>query len=1036
MINFFLQRKVLTNLITVFLVTMGVYQFVTIRREAFPEVSFDIVVVTTAYPGASPQEVEMLVTIPIEKELRGINGIDRLESYSLEDRSLIIVRLDEDASQRTLDKSVLNIQQAVNRVEDLPDESRRPIVEEMTSDRPLITVSVAGGTQEDRDRAAEEFRDEIERVEGISKVEYQGDLDREIWVEADINRLRQYQLSLAEIASTLKSQSIELSAGSIETEKQEVWVRVTGRMKTADDVRRVVLRGNDARSFLRVSDVAKVTDRFEEPRIIVKTNGENSINLLVRKQRTGDTIKLADKVKGLVKDWTPAFSEKNISLIVSDDLSFFIKRRLNVMKNNILQGGVLVLACLFLFLDWRLALVAAMGVPISFGTALVLGVPMGLTINLISLLAFIIVLGMLDDDSVVVSENIYRHLEMGKKPAQAAIDGAREVILPVIGSVATSCFAFLPFALMTGIMGKFLIMIPLVVILSFVASALESFFILPAHVLDLLPFGKTVDESHGRCYAIIHRYYEKALRWVLTRRYKFLMLMIAVLAFTAVLARYRVGFVLFPPGLIDQFFVQVETAEGTDLKTTEEVFRKVEAELQRLPKDQMEAVVTTIGMTGYEQNVRRGTHLAQARVFLTPQETRTIRTDSIIEGMRSKLESIPGVRKIVFDKLQPGPPVGKAVQVRITGKEPEKLRELAHSIRNMLSGIRGVKDIRDSTEGGKHRINVIPKIEEAAYAGLGVNRIAQNLLFAVGGVEAAKIRLPEEEVKVRLRLSADQRSKKRSIEDLYVFNDMGKAVPLKPVVRLEEDIGYPYLERYNYRPAVTVFADVQENVTTSRQANSALMEKLKNFEQENPGYQLVYGGEEEETRKSLRSLFRAFIVTMLLDFIILAALFRSYVRPLLILLTVPIGVLGVTYALILHGAPASFMALLGVVAMTGVVINNAIVLMDFIQREVESGKSVMESAVSAGVVRLRPIWASALTTLLGLFPTAYGLGGNEPFIRPMALSMAWGLFFAMPLTLFLIPAAYVLMEDVRLFFGRHYNKIVGTIFKKLNIKHG
>lgn len=1029
MIEFFLQRRVITNLITVFIVIVGGYQFFTVRREAFPEISFDFVSITTPYPGGSPEEVERLVTNVIEKELRTVDGIDRVQSFSIENRSLIIIRLNEDLSSREKIKVVNDVQQAVNRVQDLPDEAEKSIVEEMTSDRPLITLSVAGGTDEARDAFAEELSDVIEEIKGVSRVDQVGDRPREIRVEADREKLAQARIALAEIAATIRSQNLNLSAGTIEMGPQELWVRVVGSAKGAADIGSIILRGNDERSYVRVRDVAVVTERFAEERVITKANGLPSINLSVRKVKSGDTIELADEVRKVKEEFEDGAKKKNLTLVLSDDVSFFIKRRLRVMTSNLLQGGFLILLALFIFLDWRLALVAAWGVPLSFATAFMVAVPLGFTINLMSLLALIIVLGMLDDDSVVVAENIYRHMEMGKPTLRAAVDGAKEVVVPVTGAILVSCCGFLPFAMVSGIMGKFLLMIPVVIIITFLASAFEAFFVLPAHVVELMPLGKPVEESsEGRWYTYVIDTYRKTLRWMLSHRVKFFLLLFVFIGLTVLFAMTRLKFVLFPTGLVDQFFIELNMPEGTGLTETGRVFEKIEQEIMKLTPEELEAVTTTIGMKGFDQTSRIGTHYAQARVFLTPEEKRKRKTKVLIEDLRKRVEAIAGGNKVVFQELQPGPPVGRAIDLRVRGREETVIRDIVGRIKKELDSMKGVTDVQDSYEGGKEEIRVVLDDREAGFAGLDVARVAQNILFAIDGGEASKIRRPTEEVKVKVRLRPDQRSNPEELMKLYIPNPQGRLVRLGEVAELKKEKGLPFIEHYNYRPAIQVTAAVDKAVITPREANLAVAKKFKNISKEYPGYELIAGGEEEETAKSMKSLFRAFGVAILLDYVVLASIFASYLQPfIIILLTVPIGLLGVVYALLLHGQPASFMALLGVVAMTGVVINNAIVLVNFINQRRKEGVPVKEAVVEAGAVRLRPIWASSITTLLGLFPTAYGWGGKEPFVAPMALSLAWGLTIAMPMTLVLIPMAYVLLDD----FTRRMARVLEPLKKRI-----
>lgn len=1014
MIEYFLSRRVLTNLITIFVVVVGSWQFLRVRREAFPDITFDIVIITTPYPGASPEEVETQVTRRIEEQLRELSGIDRVESFSLENQSLIVLRLEEDLSGREKDRIVNEIYQAAARVEDLPEIADKPIVRELTSNRPLISVSVAGGSQAERDRFADELKDMIEDIDGVARVDAEGDRDPEILIEADRRKLESYKVTMGELAAAIRGRNVDRSAGGVPVGSLENWVRVRGSVFTAQEVSDIVVRGNDERRFIRVRDLARVSEGFEEQRIISRAGGQPAIELRVSKHKLGDTIRLASAVKKLAAEQSARASQKGMKLVISDDISFFIKRRLQVMTNNLIQGGFLILGALFLFLDWRLAAVAAWGVPISFAAAMLVAVPMGFTINLMSLLAFIIVLGMLDDDSVVVAENIYRHLEAGAPPERAAVKGTREVLLPVLGSVLVSCCAFLPFALMSGIMGKFLLMIPVVVCMCFLASLFEAFFILPSHVIDLLPFGRPVGQSQeSRWYLAAVDGYRRGISWVLSHRLKFAGLLAVFVVLTAALAALRVKFVLFPPGLIDQFFIQLEMPPGTNLQATERALHYVEQEVLKLAPGELEAVSGHVGLKGVEEHRRIGTNYGQVRVFLTPEESRPRKTKAIIEDLRAKIGLPPGAKRLVCEELKPGPPVGSAILVRARGRDPQINREIAEAIKAELRAIDGVTDILDSAEQGKRQWLIKLEPREAAFSGLDVSRVAQDVFYAVDGIDVSKINRADEEVGIRLRLLPEQRSSAGELLALDVLNASGRAVPLNKVARIEEAEGPPVLQRYNFKPALAVSADVDLPKITSRQANARIQEKLKDIPKRYPGYELIFGGEEEETRKSLASLFRAFGTALLLDFVILAALFRSYAQPIIILLTVPIGLLGVACALILHGQPASFMALLGVVAMTGVVVNNAIVLVSFINDNCGKGMDARSAAVEAAAQRLRPIWASSITTLLGLFPTAYGFGGKEPFVAPMALSLAWGLTFAMPMTLFIIPLAYVLLDDVR-----------------------
>ncbi len=1021
MIEFFLKKRVFTNLLTVFLIGLGAYQFFTVRKEVFPKVSIDWVTVNTIYPGAAPEEVEKLVTTPIEKQLKTVDGIDRVQSFSLEARSMVAIKLYEDLSLSEKNRVINDIQQAVNRAEDIPKEVDDPVIQEITFDDPLITLSVAGGLANDRDHMAEEITDVIEELPGVSRVTQVGDLEREIWIEVDRKKLDDYRLTLEEIANAVQAHNRDASAGLVKMGTQELFVRVMGAADNAADVGKMVIRGNDEWSTIRVKDVGTVTERFEEGRTITKTNGQISINLQVKKIRMGDTVKLSKAVREVKTEFDAKAAAKNMTLIISDDLSFFITRRYSVMMNNMIQGGILIMIALFIFLDWRLALVAALGVPISFGTAMAVAVPLGFTINLISLLAFIIVLGMLDDDSVVVAENIYRHMEMGKKPMEAAVVGAKEVAKPVIAAILVSSAGFLPFAMTSGVMGKILYIIPIIIILCFLASLFEAFFILPSHVVDLMPLGKPVEESSdGKWYLAVLHTYKRFMNWVVDHRLLFFGGVFLFVIFTGVVAKTQLKFVLFPEGLVEQFFINLEMPKGTHLDETERVFRDLEKAVMELPAEEFDVVTGLVGFKMTEDgSFRYGTQYAQARVFLTAAEKRDRKSKAVIEDLRQKIGTPAGVDKITYEELQAGPPVGKAVDVRVRGKEPAIIAGIVEEVKEALGKMDGVTDIRDSRDGGKDELRLMLDDKRAGFAGLNATQVARNILYAVDGGEVSKIRRDTEEIKIKVRLKEDQRSSTKDLLSLDVMNPQGRNIRLGAVATTEIAGGKPFIEHYKYRPAVQITAEVDTAKITSQEANDAIVKQFKDLTKRHPGYELIYGGEAEETAKSMRTLRNGFFVALALDFVILAALFGSYLQPLIILLlTVPIGLVGVVYALILHHEPASFMAMLGVVSMTGVVINNGIVLVNFINERRDSGKPLKEAVIEAGSLRLRPIWASSITTLLGLFPTAYGWGGHEPFVAPMALSLAWGLTISMPMTLIMIPMTYLILDDFSKWWAR------------------
>ena len=583
MIEFFLSRRVLANILTLFLLVMGIMAFVTTRREMIPEFTFFTVLIQTAYPGASPAEVEELVTTPLEDEIRTVDGIDQIESFSVENMSVIVVRLDDRLSEAAVDKAVLDLQQAVNRVRDLPKEVDVPLVRELTSNDPIVMLAVAGGTLEARDRLAEDLEDTIKNLPGMSKVDVLGDRDRELWVEVDPGRLQAHTLSLNDIAQAIAASNVQIPGGSVLLGNEDVLVRTAGPLRSVQDVADVAIRGQEDGSTLRVAELASVHDTFAKERQSLRVNGQAAIVLMPKKKDAADALQLIRRVKEVMTDFTSRAQHAGVSLILCWDQSHWIERRMSVMTSNMLQGGGLILGALFVFLDWRLAVVAMLGVPISFASAMMGMSFLNVSMNMMTILAFIVVLGMLDDDSVVVAENIYRHLEMGKSPVRAAIDGAREVGLPVLASVATVASAYLPFLLVGGVWAKFLMAFPIVIILCFAASLVEAFWIMPAHVLELLRFGRPVEHEGRRVYQAVVDGYRRLLTWMMQHRFVFMLLLMVCIAGTGGLAAWRLQLVLFPEGGLELFKVRIDMEAGTPLEQTAAVLERVEQWLKVLP---------------------------------------------------------------------------------------------------------------------------------------------------------------------------------------------------------------------------------------------------------------------------------------------------------------------------------------------------------------------------------------------------------------------------------------------------------------------
>ncbi|MBI2608085.1 MAG: efflux RND transporter permease subunit [Deltaproteobacteria bacterium] len=1033
-IQFFLSKSLLVNLLSVFIIIAGGYSFFTMKREAFPHVYLDIMRVETIYSGASPKEVEKLVTIPLEDAVKEVDGVKEIKSLSAEGFSLLVITIDEDAKNKEKIKN--DIQRAIDRVTDLPEEVEDPNVREVsTSQTPVIEIALSGGLSEfELRKVAKYVENQIDDFPEVASIFKRGYREREIWVETDPLKLQAFHISLSQMIESLRLKNINQPGGTLDDKKStEYLIRTVGEFTNPQEVENVIIRSNDFGYLARIKDVATVKDNFERETLIERTEGEKSIGLVVLKKESGDIISLVQKIKKKMEELKPLLPP-GLNIKYANDISYYVQRRLNVLKSNAWVGIALVLGCLLLFLNFGMATITAMGIPIAFMTAALVFDFFDLSINLISMFGLVIVLGMLVDDSIVVAENIYFHIEKGENPSRAAFLGTTQVMKPVLMTVFTTVASFLPLAMMEGIMGKFIWQIPAVVIICLVASLLECFFILPSHCVDLIiPLKKLsrkkamVKETHW--FEKLLSFYLKFLKLALTHRYKFMGGVVVTFIFLVIAALTLKSFVLFPSHGIEIFFLRAEVQVGTPLEVTYEKMKPIENLIRNLPKKELDTFVTQVGIVQEDPNdpfALRGSHVGQIIVYLTPEQKRKRTAAHIIDDLRAQTKEISGFQRIYFDRVNPGPPIGKAVAVQVIGEEISVLSQIASQVESYLHTLKGVFDVKNDFETGKKELQIVVDEEKASQAGLSITEISKTVQYAFEGGIATIIKKLDEEIKVRVLLSEQYRITLESFDKIVVPNSNGRLIPLNKVSKLETTSGIFNIKHLDKDRVVTVNANVDNKKTSSSYANSLVQEKFKNISHEFPGYKITYGGEQEDTDKSLNSLKKAFLFAFCVIFIILATGFNSLLQPLIILMAIPFGFIGVILAFFLHGFSFSFMALLGIVGMIGVVVNDAIILVEFINQKFEETGNMMEALLEGGKRRFRPVILTTITTVFGLAPVVYGIGGNDPFLKPAALSITWGLLFSTALTLLVIPCFYLILEDAKKYIQHRTQKRISS----------
>ena len=1054
-IEFFLRRSIFGNILTVILIGWGIYVGLTINREALPNIDFDIVLVTTVFPGASPEEVEKLITNPIEDQLKSVEGIKEIRSSSIENRSGITVIIDPDTKNPR--KVVQDIRSAVDRVTDLPADVDKPLVLEITSSlTPVIEVSLFADENKIDYRTlreqAEILENALKQIDGVARIDRRGWLNREYIVKLDPIKIKNNYVGIEQILAGLKQRNINFPGGEVIINGASQVLRTVGELLEPQDIENFFIRSNELGQGIRIRDVGKVVDGFEEPLYIYRTNGKIAIDLIVLKKEKGDIIRVVEEVKKVANNYKQKLPE-GIEVEFINDLSYYVKRRLDVLFNNAISGFILVVGALFFFMGWRTALMVALAIPVSLGAALIIFNALGVTLNLISMVGMIIVVGILVDDAIVVSENFYRYLEEGYSTLEAAIKGTSEVVAPVFASVITTIVSFAPLLFVTGIFGKFLFTIPLVVIITLSASLFESFFILPSHLYDINKYASHENEIKGESgyfYRFRKKIYEPALAWVINHRWQTLIALV-VLFITSIVLQVTVGkFKLFT-GAIEAFIIKMKADPSTPLEDMDRFNQYISKYVETLPKEEIENFRTATGIV--QQNptdpfTKRGSNYAMAIIYLTPENKRKRSGEEIVNQVREEISwlldakfkdnanlkqnpykpkifpefmNLSGkLENLQVDLIRGHPPTGKPVAIEIRGKDYDVLEKIGEEFKERLAKIKGVQNIDDDHELGKKEIHL--KIDEltAAITGVSVENIALAVNTAFRGTAPTTIKKGTEEIDVRVRFDDSYHKNIQTINHIYVLNTMGQLIPIKPLVKFETKQGYVALNHIDADRSLIVLADIDEKTTTSAQVNKEIQKFMNQIIEKYPGYTVKLGGENKDTEESLESLRKALIVGVLVNFLILSSLFGSILLPFTILMTIPFAIIGVILAFIAHGQPISFLALVGFVGLSGVIVNGAIVMIDFAQslRKNNPNMSIEEVALKAGSMRLRAVILTTLTTVLGLLPTAYGIGGRDPFLVPLALAFAWGLMFSTLLTLFIIPILYIKAVNFTIFIKK------------------
>ena len=1030
------------------IIIFGLYAWINLPRELTPEIALQTATVTTLYPGASPEEVEKLISAPIEDAIEeNVNKINLLLSNSSEGRSVITIDF-EEMNDREFDKELENLRTAVEQVNDLPEEilDDPKVVElDVSSGFPMLTIVVGGDISETQMReVAENLKDEVLDIKNVASVQIAGLREREIWIEVDPDRLKAYQIPIATVITALRASNLNLPAGTMELGNMEFMVRTMGEFTSPDAIGETIIAVQPTGTPLRLKDIATVSDTYEEARTLSRISGEPSISLSVQKKSEGNTIALVAQLRELVRERKGDLPEGAV-LTPVNDYSVILKERLGILETNALFGLTLVVLMLLLFIGWRNAMFAALGIPVAFMATFWFMSIAGYSLSGVSLFGLILVVGIVVDDAIVVIENIYRHIEAGEPPKVAAIRGAQEVGWPVLAASLTTICAFGPLMFMSGTAGQFMRIVPIMAIMVLIASLFEVFVILPAHIAE---WGKAKTHTgrsrldnlrvrsqgaftlsvritgffvwFGTIFDLIRNRYVRILKITIRHRYAFVGSVLFIGLITCVGAFLVLDKELFPGEDFPQFYVKAEMPPSYGIQETTAIMAQIEDAAKTLPSSDVAAIVSNIGVhtptSGMAEGITYGSNFGEVIIELTPKQERKRGTDEIITELRSKTTAISGIEQLNFITQEGGPPQGADVEVKVKGARFEQLTKLADVLKETLLQMDGVYDIRDDFRIGKSEVRIYLKPEKAHQYGLTTLQIAQTVRTAIEGAKATTYREADEAIDVVVKYEENTLKNLTELNNLLIATPTGAIVPLKDVADIAEEKGYADIRRFDGERAITVYASVDTKKTTAVKVNQVLISAFADVETLYPGYQLDFRGVFDEIRDSFAELWKLFIVGLLLIYMVLGAQFKSFIQPIVIMFAVPFGMIGAMVGLLLANATLSMVAMFGIVALAGIVVNDSIVLIDFINKRREKGHNRWYAILKGGSVRLRPIVLTTVTTVFGLIPMALGLGGKSPIWMPMANTIIFGLTFATTMTLFVMPALYAITTDVRAFF--------------------
>lgn len=1035
MIAWFARNHVAANLLMISILFAGFYSLASrIPLEVFPSFETDRINVSVTLRGATPEDTELGVAILIEEAVQDLEGIEKITSVSSEGSARVSIEVDSDYDPREM---LADIKSRVDAINTFPGDAENPVVSLAQRKREVIAVSISGiYGEKEINEFAEQVRDDLLRIPGITQVELAGVRDYEIALEIPQNRLRQYGLTLAEVSNAVANSSSDISAGNIKTDGGDVLIRSKGQAYRKDEFADIPIKTNSDGSILRLKDIADILDGFEETPIRTRFNGKQAAFIDVYRIGQQSAVEVAEKVRRYIED-KQALLPEGYELSYWDDDSQIVKNRIATLGGSALQGGILVLLLLTLFLRPAIAFWVFIGIPVSFMGAFLAMPLFGVTLNIMSLFGFILVLGIVVDDAIVTGENIYTHLRTAESGEEAAIKGTLEVATPVTFGILTTIAAFLPFAFIEGNRGALFSQIPVVVIPVLLFSLIESKFVLPSHLKRIKL--RNSKSSKGNRFEqwqerfadgferAILKYYKPLLAFSL--RHKFATLAVFIGTFTIILALLMSGwtkFIFFPRVPSETVRASLTMTTGTTFEVTNQYTVKMADKAEELREkytdlDSGESVIINVlASTGG----RGGTsNVGSVRFEIIPPEQResSVTSADLVREWRALIGPIPGAESITYRAE-----IGRSsdpVDVQLSGNSQVALQEIADKIKTRLSTYPTVFEIADSLSDGKEELQ-IELTQQGKAQGLTRVNVSNQVRNAFFGSQVQRIQRGRDDVRVMVRLPIDERRSLTDLLDILIQTPSGGSVPLAHVATLIPGKSPSKITRIDRFRTISVTADVDKQQTNMTVLQADLSEYVRELVNQYPGVTSKMEGEAREQRESFSSLSVGLLMVLFAIYGLLAIPFKSYLQPIIVMSVIPFSMIGAVIGHWIMGMELTIMSILGMLALVGVVVNDSLVLVDFINKKRLEGGRLIDAVVIAGASRFRPIMLTSLTTFIGLMPLLFEKSTQAQFLIPMAVSLGFGILFATFITLILVPINYMLIERLK---GNAPNSSIDTM---------